>query len=87
MPYQQSLEIEQRLARVLSLVAEGQYATPGLAQELGVSIPTISRIIAVLRARGHDIQVERDQAGNFRYFLPEANGGHFARAAMGGARG
>ncbi len=55
MRYQRSLEIEQRLQAVLTLIQSGRYSTPGLAEELGVSIPTISRCVEVLRERGHDI--------------------------------
>lgn len=44
MVYQQSLEIERRLAHVLSLIRTGQYSTPMLAEEVGVSIPTISHV-------------------------------------------
>ena len=68
MPYQRSLEIEQRLDRVLRLIRKGGYSTPRLAEELGVSIPTISRCITALRARGHDIKAEQ-RAKGWRYVL------------------
>lgn len=54
--YLRSLEIEQRLDSLLSLVREGRYSTPALARALGVSIPTVSRCIQALRARGHTIK-------------------------------
>ena len=63
MRYQKSLEIEQRLAEALRLIQTGQYSTPKLAASLGVSIPTISRYVTALRARGHDIRAERHPEG------------------------
>lgn len=68
MPYQRSLEIEQRLDRVLRLIRKGGYSTPMLAEEIGVSIPTISRCITALRVRGHDIRAEQ-RAKGWRYVL------------------
>ena len=68
MPFERSLEIERRLESVLRLIRTGRYSTPALAAEVGVSIPTISRIVAALRERGHDIQAERTSKG-WRYVL------------------
>lgn len=59
MLYQRSLDIERRLQSVLELIGTGQYSTPELAAEVGVSIPTISRDVTALRQRGHDIHAER----------------------------
>jgi len=42
MLYQRSHEIERRLEKVLGLVRTGRYSTPKIAEEIGVSIPTIS---------------------------------------------
>lgn len=70
MRYQRSLEIEQRLHTVLELIQDGRYSTPGLAAEIGVSIPTISRCVEALRERGHDIRAERTERG-WRYVLQE----------------
>ena len=70
MPFERSLEIERRLSEVLHLIRTGQFSTPMLAEEVGVSIPTISRIVAALRERGHDIRAERSEGG-WRYFLSE----------------
>ena len=61
MRYQRSLEIEQGLLAVLTLIQSGQFSTPGLAGELGVSIPTISRCVEALRERGHDIRAVRGE--------------------------
>ena len=60
MLYQRSLEIEQRLDEVLRLICGGEHSTPSLAREVGVSIPTISRYVAALRQRGHDILATRE---------------------------
>lgn len=69
MPFERSQEIERRLSDVLRLIATGQFSTPKLAEEVGVSIPTISRIVAALRERGHRIQAQR-HSGGWHYFLP-----------------
>jgi biotin operon repressor len=68
MPFERSFEIEQRLDAVLRLIRTGRYSTPALAEAVGVSIPTVSRIVAALRDRGHDIQAERTSKG-WRYVL------------------
>ena len=68
MLYQHSLEIHERLETVLLLIETGQYSTPALAKEVGVSIPTVSRIVAALRERGHDIRARKNQNG-WRYIL------------------
>ena len=68
MPFERSLEIERRLDHVLRLIRTGQYSTPMLAEEVGVSIPTISRIVAALKERGHVIRAE-NQGNGWRYVL------------------
>ncbi len=68
MRYQHSLEIHERLEAVLQLIETGRYSTPALAKKVGVSVPTISRIVAALRERGHDIQAQRTSKG-WRYVL------------------
>jgi predicted DNA-binding transcriptional regulator YafY len=68
MRYQQALEIHDRLDNVLSLIKTGKFSTPALAKEVGVSVPTISRIVATLRERGHPIKAERTSRG-WRYVL------------------
>ena len=52
MPFERSLEIERRLDDILRLIRTGRYSTPMLAEEVGVSIPTISRCVTALRRRG-----------------------------------
>jgi biotin operon repressor len=68
MMYQRSHEIEQRLETVLQLIRTGRYSTPTLAEEVGVSIPTVSRCVNALRERGHDIKAEKHTDG-WRYVL------------------
>jgi biotin operon repressor len=68
MLYRRSLEIEQRLETVLRLIRSGRYSTPRLAEQLGVSIPTVSRYVTALRERGYDIRAEK-QARGWRYIL------------------
>ena len=68
MPFERSLEIERRLDHVLRLIRTGRFSTPMLADEVGVSIPTISRCVTALRERGHDIRAERHDGG-WRYVL------------------
>ena len=68
MLYQRSLHIEQRLESVLELVRSGKYSTPALAEQLYVSIPTISRCVSALRERGHNIRAEKHGNG-WRYVL------------------
>ena len=68
MLYQRSLEIEQRLATMLRLIRTGRYSTPMLADHLSVSIPTISRYVNALRARGHEIRAEKHGNG-WRYVM------------------
>lgn len=68
MRYQKSLEIEQRLDKVLKLIRRGRFSTRGLAEEVGVSIPTVSRCVQALRERGHEIRSESGEGG-WRYVL------------------
>ncbi len=68
MLYERSLTIENRLQTVLQLIETGEYATPDLAEEVGVSIPTISRDVTALRQRGYDIHAEREGT-TWRYVL------------------
>jgi biotin operon repressor len=70
MPFERSLEIERRLDDVLRLIRTGRFSTPLLAEEVGVSIPTISRCVTALRLRGHDIRAEKHEDG-WRYVVVE----------------
>jgi predicted DNA-binding transcriptional regulator YafY len=68
MLYKQSFEIERRLNVALQLIRSGRFSTQGLADELQVSIPTVSRIVLALRQRGHAIEAEKTEKG-WRYLL------------------
>lgn len=70
MLYQRSLEIEQRLLTVLDLIRSGRYSTPKIAEELGISIPTVSRAVMALRERGHEIRAEKRTDG-WHYVLAQ----------------
>jgi biotin operon repressor len=63
MLYQRSLDIGSRLDTVLQLIRNGGYSTPKLAEEIGVSIPTVSRDVTALRQRGYDIRSTRADKG------------------------
>jgi biotin operon repressor len=87
MLYQRSLDIEQRLQAVLRLIRSGHFSKPGIAEQLGVSIPTVSRDVTALRERGYEIRSRRDGNG-WRYVLgPEpAKVLSSARTALAEAR-
>lgn len=59
MLYERSLTIETRLQTVLRLIEAGSYSTAELAEEIGVSVPTISRDVTALRQRGYTIRAEK----------------------------
>jgi biotin operon repressor len=68
MVYRRSQEIEGRLVQVIRLIRTGRYSTPRLAERLGVSIPTVSRCIESLKARGFAIRSVRER-GAYRYII------------------
>lgn len=68
MPYERTREIEQRFQKAIMLISEKQMNSKQLALELGVSQPTIQRIISELRKRGYAIRSVRDESG-WRYEL------------------
>lgn len=70
MLYRHTLAIHDRLETVLRLIRTGSFSTPALAKEVGVSIPTISRIVAALRERGHAIRSEKHRDG-WRYVIDD----------------
>lgn len=71
MLYERSLGIERRLQAVLTLVKQGGYSTPMIAEKLGVSVPTVSRDVTALRQRGFEILAEKGSNG-WRYVLRES---------------
>ena len=68
MPYEQHRQIEQRFQESIMLISEKRMNSKQLAEELGVSQPTIQRIISELRKRGYAIRSVRDELG-WRYEL------------------
>lgn len=84
MPYQRSFQIEQRLRAVLKHIAQGDYSTPQIATELGVSIPTISRSVLALRERGFAIRAEKGDGG-WHYVLDTTDAKIAAAESMEGA--
>lgn len=80
MLYQRSSDIEWRLATVLDLIRTGEYSTSRIAEAVSMSIPTVSRDVAALRQRGHDIRAEK-WADGWRYVLSEhGHLGHSGRS-------
>jgi biotin operon repressor len=71
MLYQRSFAIERRLDQTLNLIRAGKHSTPSLAEALMVSIPTASRCITALRARGHDIRSVRGSDGWHYSLIPD----------------
>lgn len=80
MLYRRSLEIEQRLDVALRLIRTGRFSTPKLAEELHVSIPTVSRYVTALRTRGNDIRAER-KGDTWRYVLIRKSAQHVSSEA------
>ena len=66
MYYKRVNEIEQRFKRAIKLMITKRMNAGTLAEELGVSRPTVVRIVAELRRRGYIIRVVRDSQG-WRY--------------------
>jgi hypothetical protein len=67
-----SLEIGQRPQTVLELFQVGRYHTPGLAAEVCVSFPTISRCVDASRERRHDIRAVR-RSGVSQHVLADSS--------------
>ena len=68
MPYERTRQIEQRFQKAILLIGKKQMNSKQLALELGVSQPTIQRIVSELRNRGFQIRSVRDESG-WRYEL------------------
>lgn len=68
MRYQTPPKIEKRLETVLKPIRRGRFSTRGLAEEVSISIPTISRCVQALSERGHQIRSESGEGG-WRYVL------------------
>jgi len=78
MPYERARQIEQRFERAIYIIKQNSHNARELAVELDVSRPTVQRIVAELKRRGHVIRSVRDEHG-WRYELvsspPSANSG------------
>ena len=68
MPYERSRTIEKRFQKVITLIKKSQFNAGQLAFELGISRPTIQRVITELRRRGYHIRSVHDEHG-WRYEL------------------
>lgn len=63
MPYQRAYQIEQRFERAVKLITGNSHNARELAEILGVSRPTVQRIVAELKRRGYGIRAVRDERG------------------------
>jgi biotin operon repressor len=68
MPYERSRKIEQRFQVAIILLKNKHLDAGQLAIELGVSRPTVQRILTELRRRGYKIRSIREEPG-WRYEL------------------
>jgi len=66
MPYERSRKIEERFQETVSLIKRNRLNAEQLASELGVSRPTVQRIITELRQRGYSVRSVHDEHG-WRY--------------------
>lgn len=73
MLYDKTFEVEERLKALLLIVKKGGSSAPSIADQLGVSVPTVSRSISVLRRRGFDIRSEK-HGHSWRYTIDENKG-------------
>ncbi len=63
MPYEKSRQIEERFGRAINLIKSGCGASGQLGAALGVSRPTVQRIVAELKRRGYGIRSIHDADG------------------------
>ena len=68
MSYERTQQIEQRFVKLIDLIKRERLNAGQLASVLGVSRPTVQRIIAELKRRGYGIRSIRDDSG-WRYEL------------------
>ncbi len=66
MPYERSRKIEARFQEAIALIERRHLNAEQLASELGVSRPTVQRIITELRQRGYSVRSVHDEYG-WRY--------------------
>ena len=63
MRYDRSIAIAKRHEALLELIRAGKYSCPELAEELAVSMPTVSRDIVFLRNQGYGIESVKRSSG------------------------
>ena len=63
MRYEHTMAIAKRHEALLALIDRGCHSGPELAEELGVSSPTVSRDIVFLRCLGYRIGSARREGG------------------------
>ena len=68
MPYERSLQIEKRFRQAIDLISSESVNAGQLASILGISRPTVQRMITELKRRGYSIRSVRDDHG-WRYEL------------------
>lgn len=68
MPFERTNKIEQRFDQAVRLISKTKVNARELAMALGVSRPTVHRIITELKRRGYPIRSIRDDQG-WRYEL------------------
>jgi len=66
MHYERSRKIEERFQETIALIKKKHLNAEQLALELGVSRPTVQRIITGLRQRGYSVRSVHDEHG-WRY--------------------
>jgi len=63
MPYERSQQIEKRFRQAIDLISSKSVNARQLADILGISRPTIQRMITELKRRGYIIRSVRDDHG------------------------
>jgi biotin operon repressor len=71
MRYERSLAIANRHERLIELIRSGEFSSPALAQELGVSEQTIYRDIDYLKQHGYSIRSKKHTDGWAYHLLAE----------------
>ncbi len=59
MRYERTTAISERHALLIDLIRRGELSSKSLADELGVSEPTVNRDIEFLRSQGYEIKAVR----------------------------
>ncbi|MGM0687750.1 MAG: HTH domain-containing protein [Promethearchaeati archaeon] len=70
MSFERTNQIQQRFDRAIDLISKTSVNARQLALALGVSRPTVQRIVTELKRRGYQIRAVRDDNG-WRYELAD----------------